>query len=149
MLHVPIKADRSRRIVVEIMRTLREMMGCSLVPISTLEFVADALAKWMVQPIAHVESSKSLLQRMAKRSPLFSLSLPSAITKVWFSSTTSWITTKTSLVVVEHVVVPSNMTLLAVTSHGGDLTLEHVDVQRAMVGGGWEITTSRASICRR
>jgi hypothetical protein len=115
------------------------MMGWTLVTICTLEVVAAALNKQRVQPIVHVESSKSLLRRMAKRSQVLSLPPKSArlaLTKVWSSTATSWVATKTSPIVVEHVVVPSNMSLLTIASHGGDPALEHVDVQRVMVGGG-------------
>jgi hypothetical protein len=114
-------------------------MGWTLVTIYTLEVVAAALNEQRVQPIVHVESSKSLLRRMAKRSPLLpppSPSLPFAITEVWSSTATSWVATKASPIVVEHVVVPSNMSLLTIASHGGDPALEHVDIQRVMVGGG-------------
>jgi hypothetical protein len=124
-------------------------MGWSLVPISTLEVVAAALVERRIRPIVHVESSKSLLRRMAKRSLQLPPSLSSTITKVWSSTATSWIATKTSKVVVEHVIVPSNVTLQTVASHGGDPVLEHVDVQRVMVGGGWDITSTRASVCHR
>jgi hypothetical protein len=126
MMHVPIKADRSRRVVVETIQTLRKMMGWSLVHICILEVVAAALAEERVQPIVHVESSESLLRSMAKGSPLLPSSLPSTITEVLSSTATSWVSTKTSPVAIEHVLVPSNVPLLTTGSHGRDPALEHV-----------------------